>query len=1174
MRLKHIKIAGFKSFVDPTTLPLPENMTCIVGPNGCGKSNTIDAVRWVMGESSAKHLRGDSSTDVIFAGSSSRKPVSQASVELLFDNSENRLLGEYAQYTEISVKRVVTRDGQSQYFLNNTKCRRRDITALFLGTGLGSRSYAIIEQGMISNLITAKPEELRVFLEEAAGISKYKERRKETELRMKRTRENLERLFDIREELGRQIQRLEKQAADAETFKTLQAQKRRKQAELAFIRMSKVQKKKGQLDESVRREEVALEVAYSQRREAETAIEEMKQAIQQAQDEFYEKQQAYYQVGTAITKLEEAQKHQERREQSLLAEKSQIETAMATLRSHEDEDRQRQSELQVELDDNEPELEILEDRIDSAQERLEQAQDAMEQWQVQWQSYVSGSASPRETSQVSQVKIQQHEKVISQLQVRRDQLEEELNNLKSTEELALLQSIKAQKQVKADLVVSVQQQMEEHQTHFSAQQGLLDQLLPEASERQAALDQAQGRLHSLREVQSKTLQTNDADQVDWLESMDLHETMLLARQIDVKREWQTAVEKLLGPLLTARLVPEAKSAQSIIQQSPHMVYLLTVDEATALLPFTADAETKVQLPQLHGVIDCKTSFALPSWLHGVFIAETLEQAQEWLDKLQPHESILTQQGHWLGAGWACLGQGDDLGILVLQQDLEDLEQTIAGLCGQVEADQVAIALYRTQLSESQGLLANSRAQLQEHQAEDARLAQQLSGLEAKVEQVTLRRQRVEQEVAEGVKQFELENRQMQQCRQELEVAVASMAAFEDERLRLEDRQEDVQQSVRLCQESLAQDQDRARALVESVKFAASSVEGIDRQLERVASQIAHHVQRLSSIDGDLADTKVDQDAIAGLPGLLQSRVNAEALMSKAKDTLEGHRQRQARQDTLKSEAESDIDRLRTLLEGFRIQVQAQQSDLEHIRQELAEHQIAEDELALSVPDQAQEGVWRRAISELEHKVAALGAINLAAVEEFESQSERKTYMDDQYEDLESALFTLEEAIEKIDQETRERFQTTFTQVNEGMGTLFPRLFGGGQAKLQLVGDDILTAGVAIMEQPPGKKNTSIHMLSGGEKALTAISLVFAIFQLNPSPFCMLDEVDAPLDDANVGRYADMVKHMSETVQFIYISHNKIAMEKAEHLMGVTMQEPGVSRLVSVDMSEASAMTAM
>ena len=1166
MRLKHIKIAGFKSFVDPTTIVLPENMTCIVGPNGCGKSNTIDAVRWVMGESSAKHLRGDSSTDVIFAGSSGRKPVSQASVEMLFDNTDNKIVGEYAQYSEIAVRRVLTRDGQSQYFLNNTKCRRRDVTELFLGTGLGPRSYAIIEQGMISNLITAKPEELRIFLEEAAGISKYKERRKETEQRMKRTRENLERLFDIREELGRQLGRLEKQAADAEIFKNLQSSKRQKQAELAYIRLRKVVQKKQSLDQQVLQQEVNLEAGYADRREAETTIETIKQTLHKAQDTFYEKQRVFYQIGTSITKLEEAQRHQQRRHSGLIAEQSQLQESLNVLQQHQAEDQARLSQFQIQLADDEPEVEILEDRIEAARERYESAQESYTDWQNAWQSYVQGSATPREASQIAQVKIQQHEKNSTRLDQRQHQLSEELSSLEDPQEQAQFEKLRQQQHAFTVNATAIEQELVTLKQALSQYQQRKTELSRGLKVDQAVLDQAQGRLASLLDVQQKSLKTTDTDQLQWLQQHDLESAPVLAQQLEVERRWQEAVEQLLGSVLTGVVVEPAQLVSLLANQSPKMTYLLTTSHVFE------PGQARLELTRLVDAMSTSGALVMPSWLQSVYLAQDLQQAQDFVDQLLPYESILTATGQWLGPGWACLGQGDGVpGLLVMQQDIDDLHAQVASSELRVTAQQTQLQALEQDSAQVQQQCESVSQNQKQLQARSAQVDRELSGLDAKNEQVKVRRIKLQTEIQECQTQLATEIHQLQKCRGELEQAVSTMAQYEDQRLELEAQQDALQQAVQMGQASLQQDQDRLRTLAEAVKFSNSNIEAVDRQLARYAEQTNHQQHRLEQLRLELEEASADQTEIEGLPDLLAARQTAELDQINAKNTLEHEQQLRQHQEQQKQNAQVLIDRLRTTLEGLRIQVQAQQSDLEHIQLELDQHKVSQDQLELQVPEQAAEGQWRQDIAAIEVQVERLGAINLAAVAEFEAQTERKTYMDDQYADLETALFTLEEAINEIDQETRERFQKTFDDINQGMGSLFPRLFGGGQAELQLVGDDVLNAGVTIMARPPGKKNTSIHMLSGGEKALTAISLVFAIFQLNPSPFCMLDEVDAPLDDANVGRYADMVKHMSETVQFIYISHNKIAMEKAEHLMGVTMQEPGVSRLVSVDIGEASAM---
>ena len=1183
MRLKHIKIAGFKSFVDVTTIPLPQNMTCIVGPNGCGKSNTIDAVRWVMGESSAKHLRGESMTDVIFAGSSGRKPVSQASVELLFDNSDRQILGEYAQYDEIAVKRVVTRDGQSNYYLNNVKCRRRDVTHLFLGTGLGPRSYAIIEQGMISHLIEAKPDELRVYLEEAAGISKYKERRRETELRMKRTRENLERLHDLRDELERQLKRLAKQAEDAKAFKALQAEKRRKQAELAWIKRRSLANVSDQLTQTIRAEEVKLEALYAQRREVQTKLEVLSQQLIASEQNFHSKQKAFYTVGNELSKLEEAQRYRQQRQGQLDAERLEAQANMAQVQGHQQADQERLTSLKTQLAEHEPELEILDERVEQAADRFEQAQLDYEQWQQQWQQHIQASSESRETAQVAQVTINAQENTLTRLRDRQDQIRLQLTDLNMSEVRQRLDEARRHFERLSSQGGEVEQQLAQSKLALTA---LIEQrsiLQRQISDQHAKHDQAKGEYTSLAKVQEASLRPNDQAQQRWLDQHELQDQPLLAQRLKVPSQWQSAVESLFGSLLVARCeIPDPWKLHD--QPSPVQTFLLgairkpsttTCADQMSTRATLKHASTGVELQSLIDILEIEPTIALPGWIFDVYLAQDSQQAEQFATSLQPMQSILTQQGVWLGPGWAMVGKGQAAsGLLVRKQDLAILSEHIETLQATLTCSEATCTALDTQVGQAQANLEQQQHSLQEHRALMSQSQQQIAGLGAKDEQFQLQHQRLEEEQRLIEQQLKQELTSLNEQRNRLEIAVERMAEFEDARTQLEAQQDQLTVGLGLAREALQQDQNNARTLEQSIQIALASVQSIEQQLARLNEQAEQNQRKEQQLAQELSQLHLATDESQHLSELVASRAELEQTQAEAKDLLESQRSLQRHCEQQLQSAQSAIERLRSELEQLRIKAQARASDLSHIDAELAQYELSNQALAEALPADARPRDWQQAIDTLEQQVQKLGAINLAAVEEFEAQSERKQYLDDQHLDLETALFTLEAAIEQIDQETRERFFATFERVNTGMSELFPRLFGGGHAHLQLVGDDVLSAGVAIMARPPGKKNSSIHMLSGGEKALTAISLVFAIFQLNPAPFCMLDEVDAPLDDANVGRYANMVKHMSEQVQFIYISHNKIAMEQADQLMGVTMQEPGVSRLVSVDVGEASALAAL
>lgn len=1159
MRLKSIKLAGFKSFVDPTTVSFPSNMAAVVGPNGCGKSNIIDAVRWVMGESSAKNLRGESMTDVIFNGSNTRKPVTQASIELIFDNSDNSLVGEYAAFAEISIRRRVTRDGQNTYFLNGTKCRRRDITDIFLGTGLGPRSYSIIEQGMISKLIEAKPEELRNFIEEAAGISKYKERRRETENRIRRTQENLARLTDLREELERQLERLHRQAQAAEKYQEYKAEERQLKAQLLALRWQTLNQQVGSREQVIGDQEVAFEALVAEQRSADAAIERLRDGHHELSERFNLVQGRFYSVGGDIARVEQSIQHGQQRLRQLQDDLREAEKARLETESHLGHDRTLLATLGEELDMLLPEQEMTAAAAEESAASLEEAEAAMHGWQEQWDGFNQRSAEPRRQAEVQQSRIAQLEQSLERLAERQRRLNEELQQLVADPEDAAI--LELNEQLAAGELEHEALQLAEEQQAERLQQ-LREELQQAGQAQQQAqgeLQRLNGRLASLEALQQAALDPGQGAG-EWLREQNLLQRPRLAEGLRVEAGWELAVETVLGADLQAVLLDDF-----------------------AGLDFTAleQGELRLASPAKGGarragsLLDkVESSHDLSPWLAGVRPVESLEQALAERGQLADGESLISRDGYWVGRHFLRVRRAAeaDSGVLARGQELERLE---------LEREEREAAL--AQLDER--LLAlRDEQRLQEEQREQQRrqgqeLARQLSELKAKLsasqakaEQLGMRRRRLQDELQEAAEQREIELEQLGEARLQLQDALDAMALDNEQRESLLASRDSLRERLDRVRQEARQHKDHAHQLAVRVGSLKAQHDSTRQALERLEMQAERLHERREQLSLNLEEGEAPLEELRiKLEELLERRMAVDDELRQARLALEDADRELRDAEKRRTQAEQQAQLLRSQLEQQRMDWQSL-----NVRRKALADQLAEDNYDLhgviaTLPAEATESAWEEELERMAARIARLGPINLAAIDEYQQQSERKRYLDAQDADLVEALETLENVIRKIDKETRNRFKDTFDQINGGLQALFPKVFGGGNAYLELTGEDLLDTGVTIMARPPGKKNSTIHLLSGGEKALTALALVFSIFQLNPAPFCMLDEVDAPLDDANVGRYARLVKEMSATVQFIYITHNKIAMEMADQLMGVTMHEPGCSRLVAVDVEEALAM---
>lgn len=1159
MRLKSIKLAGFKSFVDPTTVSFPSNMAAVVGPNGCGKSNIIDAVRWVMGESSAKNLRGESMTDVIFNGSNTRKPVTQASIELIFDNSDGTLTGEYAAFAEISIRRRVTRDAQNTYFLNGVKCRRRDITDIFLGTGLGPRSYSIIEQGMISRLIEARPEDLRNFIEEAAGISKYKERRRETENRIRRTHENLERLTDLREELERQLERLHRQAQSAEKYQEYKAEERQLKAQVSALRWQALNEQVGQREQVIGDQEVGFEALVAEQRNADASIERLRDGHHELSERFNLVQGRFYSVGGDIARVEQSIQHGQQRLRQLQDDLREAEQARLETESHLGHDRTLLATLAEELSMLEPEQELAGAAAEETAAQLEHAEAAMQRWQEQWEGFNQRSAEPRQVAEVQQARIQQLEHGLERLAERRRRLDEERTTLSADPEDAAIVELSEQLatgDMTLEGLAEAQQQTEQRLEELRQRLHDVGQAQQQA---QGELQRLNGRIASLEALQQAAMDPGKGVS-EWLREQALDRYPRLAESLRVEPGWDVAVETVLGADLQAIQLDDFDGLDLDGFEQGDLRLVSYINDGRRVAGSLLD---KVD-----------STFDLSPWLGLVRPVEDLAQALAERAALADGESLISRDGYWVGRHFLRVRRAGEAesGLLARGQELERLQ-------AEREAREESLAQLEAELDtlrhaqrEHEETRERQRREYQDQSRQLGELKARLSASQARLEQLSLRRVRLEAELAELSEQRDIETEQLGESRLRLQDALDAMEQDTEQREVLLASRDDIRESLDRIRQEARQQKDRAHQLAIRMGSIKAQYDSTRQALERLEQQFERAVERREQLSLNLEEGGAPLEELRmKLEDLLERRLGVEEELKQARLALEDADRELRDAERRRSQAEQQAQLLRGQLEQQRMEWQGLT-----VRRKALQEQLHLDGYDLygvlaTLPAEASEVEWEAELERLAARIQRLGPINLAAIDEYQQQSERKRYLDAQNDDLAEALETLENVIRKIDKETRNRFKETFDQINGGLQALFPKVFGGGNAYLELTGEDLLDTGVAIMARPPGKKNSTIHLLSGGEKALTALALVFAIFQLNPAPFCMLDEVDAPLDDANVGRYARLVKEMSEKVQFIYITHNKIAMEMADQLMGVTMHEPGCSRLVAVDVEEAVAL---
>ncbi|CAM3613245.1 chromosome segregation protein SMC [Polaromonas hydrogenivorans] len=1174
MRLNSIKLAGFKSFADPTNFMLPGQLVGVVGPNGCGKSNIMDAVRWVLGESKASELRGESMQDVIFSGTTTRKSASRASVELVFDNADHRAGGQWGQFVEIAVKRVLTRDGTSSYYLNNQPVRRRDVQDVFLGTGLGPRAYAIIGQGTISRIIESKPEELRLFLEEAAGVSKYKERRRETANRLSDTRENLTRVDDILRELNANLERLEKQAEVALRYNALQAAGTLKLHQLWFLKRTESEADQARVRLDAEKSVNDLESRIADLRHIEADLETIRQAHYAAGDQVNQAQGRLYEASAEVGRLEAEIRFvvdgRLRVEQRLVQLTEQ--TAQWAARR---EDAAIESEsLAEKAFEAEEKAELLAAQLEEQQDQLPALEEALRQAQAKANEQRAGVAQVQQQLQVLAAEQRHVEEQLRTLGLRHERLSADRKALNAPDE-ARLASLAAQLEHAQEAQAVAQARLQE-----------LTETVPQLDEARRSLQQAanaesarradlSARLEALKALQEKV--RTDGKLRPWLARHGLENLQALWSRLHIEQGWENALEaalrERLGALEVSRLDIVRGFAGSDMRGKPEgpPAKLAFYSPPNATAPGYCNPALNLKpLADLLRLNDAGLSALLSDWLHGSYTAPTLDDALAARARLQPGETIYVMGGHAVTAHSVSFYAPDSeqAGLLARAQEIENLEKGLRAQLLISEEAKSALTRAEAGYADASQRLAAARREAAEGQNQSHALQVEVLRLTQLAEQARARSQQIQADMAEIEAQLdELQERK-----------ITAEARFEELDMQLADSQErhaQLDDRVIATERRRAESREQQRTLERQLQEAQFALRSLAARREELARSIAIAAQQAASIAGEEERARHEllrlNDAAAqgGLQDALNAKLAREADVASQRSQYDGLTHQLRASDERRLQLERELEPLRQRITEFQLKEQAARLGFEQYAQLLTDAQADLPAVAASI----QAGNVRMTglqgeIDRIQRDIHALGAVNLAALDELGVARERKQFLDAQSADLNEAMATLEDAIRKIDMETRDLLSSTFEAVNGHFGRMFPELFGGGNARLVMTGEEILDAGVQVMAQPPGKKNQTIHLLSGGEKALTAIALVFAIFQLNPAPFCLLDEVDAPLDDANTERYAKLVSSMSKETQFLFISHNKIAMEMAEQLIGVTMQEQGVSRIVAVDMQAA------
>ena len=1169
MRLKHVKLSGFKSFVDTTKVSVPNNLIGIVGPNGCGKSNVIDAIRWVMGESSAKTLRGGSMEDVIFNGSAERKPVNRAYVELVFDNSDGTAPGSYAKYAEIAIRRELVREGGSKYFINKTRCRRKDIQDIFLGTGLGPRSYSIIEQGMVGRIVESKPEDLRVLIEEAAGISKYKERRRETENRIRHTRDNLSRVEDIIGELETQLRRLKRQANEAERFKNLKEQQRELDSQAKTLNWSNLHEKVQARDVELERLQTEFESQVAEQRDVESQIEAMRQEHNALTESVNKVQADYYGVGGEITAVEQSIEHVRITRQQQQEEFDRLQELEREARQNLELDQVRLIEADEGRVSIEPIVETLAEVYEQAHKQFQDADAQYQNWQQEWEKLNREAADPEKEREVQSARIEEQDRQIHHFSQRSTQIINTLTDIDVKLDIDGIEKLKSS-------VTDIDAECTELEIALSDKDQKIVDLRAELDETREQYNQVRhklqddsAQLNSLKALQAAALGEDNQQVNELLNKRGIKDNERVASKLNISDGWELAIDTVLSKQVNAIALNRLEDLAADMRDFKDG-RIWVVDQSSAPM---AASETKLAL--LSDKVSSQ-QVQTEGWFYGIYAVDSVSEALKNRHLLSAHESIVTREGCWLGTNWASFGAEQDAESGILQREAQI--EKISDLVGLAEHELKNIDAKAEQaqdtIKELESTREQSRSEFRNKSHQRTELHNQLNRIEARNAELLTQRDNL------LIEQQGLSD-QLAASKDEVSLAHKLMEGAKELAGNFDQRREELTQQRAVLVEAVEQSREQERAArddrqakqIELQRLQSSHI-ALQESITRITQQLEGQSARRSELANVLEqDEDPTADLRENLQTMLESRIEVEKKLSVAQNDLADFENKMQSADQQRLGFDQKSKTVRDSLEAVRM---SRQEDV--VRRDTIAEQLEKTTEQMTVmwqelPPELELKTLEQQLQDVGRKVDRIGAVNLVAIDEFEECTERKVYLDKQHADLTEAMATLESAIAKIDKETRTRFKQTFDELNEGFKQFFPKLFGGGSAYLELTGNDMLDTGVGVMARPPGKRNTTIALLSGGEKALTAVSLLFAFFELNPAPFCVLDEVDAPMDDANVERYAGVLKQLGERTQLLFITHNKITMEVADVLVGVTMAEPGVSRLVAVDVAEASAMAA-
>ena len=1140
MRLSSLKLSGFKSFADSTTLHFKANRTAVVGPNGCGKSNVIDAIRWVMGESNARQLRGGSMQDVIFTGTSKRKPVGVASVELRFDNTYGKLGGAYNAYNELAVRRQVTREGKSEYFLNGTRCRRRDITDIFLGTGLGPRSYAVIEQGMINRLVDAKPEEMRVFIEEAAGVSRYQARRRETLQHLEHTEQNLARLEDIAAELKSQLRTLKRQSEAAIQYKTLETQIRTLKIEILSFQANQSQKLQQEytveMNELGERFKLVRSESHTIEHDLEATSALFQRLIQQSSPLQHEWQQAEKKLAELKMTLEQKQSLFQQNSSSLIQlEQQKLQT----------KERLQLSELQVETltaqyDEQSEALVELEQQTQSTEHHFSDLQAQQKQAQQQFEQIKTQVDQQQQKKLQMAAQIEQLAKNVQRIEQQKQTLQNQSNQIRAQvqdDEQAQLEQLQQQLQQEIILLETEIEQFQQNTKILQDQQQQDKTNLQSLKTEIQVLLAEQKNLNQLLAKQSPKQNQN---------AVRLMQSLRLTTQ---GKAHAVIIEKFLAKWLQAQLIESGQTFQEDVARQ-----------------LKSSTQQKIQIQQLRCLNDFIEAPQFSLWAN-VAVADDLTTALSYQSDLIHAQSILTLDGYHVGADWVIALHYDEdsqsaQGMLSHQVRLEEIEQQLAEMQPQLLELENQFSIQQQTLQQQQQHLQQQQQSQKQKQKELQQLDVQIAKLQSTAQAFVLQ----QQQLADQLKQLDLQLEEDAMQRDDLEIDLHALAIKLEAVLpnykTLQFQVESLNEQLDEQQQQLTQQQQQREVLRQQTSQANQQIELLEKDISFLKTQYRQIIEQIEQAKKFVDPIQLE---LPNLESQFQEQFQqTEKLQKNWNEWQLELNQVQEKQQQLteqRHQAQQKDELVREQLEQKRLAWQAAKSDREHYLEQLKElNSEPVSDLSIEIKEHQQK------LEKAQQQFEKIGAVNLAASQEYEEVSQRFDELSHQMQDLQNTVDQLKDAMKSIDQETRKLFMTTFDQVNQELQVLFPKVFNGGEATLSL--EDDWQSGVKLMARPPGKRNSSLALLSGGEKALTALALVFAIFRLNPAPFCVLDEVDAPLDDANVQRYCNLVKELSEQVQFIYITHNKLAMTMATDLLGVTMPEPGTSKLVTVDLEQA------